>query len=335
MLLDAFESLDKKIFQGRLLHLIPAAEQISTKSIKPKAAEASGSIAWNSLFIRPDMVMKAGAEKYNSDKMTLFDPRSDQLAIKVSLAESNIIEEVKQFLVDQGVNLDVFENFVDKTRSDRVILVKNLPQAASATELRSMFARYGIVQRLVVPPSKVAALIEYLYPNEASNAFKQLAYHNFNGVPLFLEWAPEGAFNQKAASEPPRTEKTPKQQDDQHSSTTIFVKNLNFKTSESALRELFEGGGKIRSVRIASRNGKSLGYGFVEFESCDSVNMSIDKYQHFMLDDHSIQLSVSLKPSTGESVVKSRQQLWHLHGWTRPARSLSFEIYRSRLPRKN
>jgi RNA recognition motif-containing protein len=67
-------------------------------------------------------------------------------------------------------------------------------------------------------------------------------------------------------------------------SATLFVKNLNFITTEDTLRELFSRVGKLRSVTVATRKDgagvvKSMGFGFVEFnEKADAIK-AIKKYQ--------------------------------------------------------
>jgi len=48
---------------------------------------------------------------------------------------------------------------------------------------------------------------------------------------------------------------------------TIFVGRLSFKTAEKELEHAFKRFGNISSVRIVrDQNGKSWGYGFIEFK---------------------------------------------------------------------
>lgn len=48
----------------------------------------------------------------------------------------------------------------------------------------------GQVGRVLLPPSKAVALVEFLAASDARKAFKRLAYTRFQHVPLYLEWAP-------------------------------------------------------------------------------------------------------------------------------------------------
>lgn len=52
-------------------------------------------------------------------------------------------------------------------RSSSVLLVKNLPYSASEADLLDMFGRVGSVTRLVLPPTKTLAVVEYAEPQDA------------------------------------------------------------------------------------------------------------------------------------------------------------------------
>lgn len=46
------------------------------------------------------------------------------------------------------------------------------------------------VGRVLLPPSRSVALVEFLVAANARTAFRRLAYTRFQHVPLYLEWAP-------------------------------------------------------------------------------------------------------------------------------------------------
>ena len=106
------------------------------------------------------------------------------------------------------------------------------------------------------------AIIEFEEPAEARAAFKKLAYSKFKNLPLYLEWAPANVFNTvkgdvQVQAEPTatKTEETPAKEQtytqeekpilpviDENwipePDTTLFVKNLNFSTTEPALKKV-------------------------------------------------------------------------------------------------
>ena len=69
------------------------------------------------------------------------------------------------------------------------MLAKNLPAGTKAEELRELFGRYGSVGRVVLPPSGVTAIIEYLEPTEARKGFQNLAYSKVYHVAVKCESA--------------------------------------------------------------------------------------------------------------------------------------------------
>ena len=54
------------------------------------------------------------------------------------------------------MKLDAFKT--NQKRSDKVILVKNLPSGALPSELRHKFEPFGALGRIVMPPSGLAAI---------------------------------------------------------------------------------------------------------------------------------------------------------------------------------
>lgn len=61
-------------------------------------------------------------------------------------------------------------------RSTTVILVKNLPAGVASAELEELFSAHGSLGRVLLPPSGLTAIVEFLEPTEAKRAFTRLAY---------------------------------------------------------------------------------------------------------------------------------------------------------------
>lgn len=119
----------------------------------------------------------------------------------MALGETQIVQETRQFLLDNQVSLDSFSQVrqgnlslsisicarvqcaqlspsiqAAAPRSTTVILVKNLPAGVTAAELEELFASHGSLGRVLLPPSGLTAIVEFLEPTEAKRAFKRLAY---------------------------------------------------------------------------------------------------------------------------------------------------------------
>jgi len=57
-----------------------------------------------------------------------------------------------------------------------VFLVKNLPSGVQVGELEALFSPHGSLGRVLLPPSGLTAIVEFLEPTEAKRAFTKLAY---------------------------------------------------------------------------------------------------------------------------------------------------------------
>ncbi|KAL4291182.1 hypothetical protein GQ457_14G008020 [Hibiscus cannabinus] len=355
----ALEEVDKSIFQGRLLHVMPAklkkpTEKINelanqgSKSFKQKreeerkASEASGDTrAWNSLFMRPDTVVENIARKYGVSKSELLDREADDLAVRIALGETQVISETKKALTNAGVNLSSLEEIAaGKTdgikRSNHVLLVKNLPYGSSEGELAKMFGKFGSLDKIILPPTKTLALVVFLEPGEARAAFKGLAYKRYKDAPLYLEWAPDNVLNKSSAPEGEKKNDAAVGEHDvkraileQHvegisdadidpdriESRSLFVKNLNFNTTEETLKNHFTElvkEGKIKSIRVKKhvKNGKqvSMGYGFIEFDSVETATNVCRDLQGTILDGHALilQLCHAKKEQAVKNVEKDK-----------------------------
>lgn len=69
-------------------------------------------------------------------------------------------------------------------RSKTVILVKNLPAGVAMADLKVVFSKHGTVNRVLMPPSGITAIVEFLEPSEARQAFLKL---NFSKVIGFYQ----------------------------------------------------------------------------------------------------------------------------------------------------
>jgi len=300
------------------------------------------------LIMGADAVADSAAQRLQISKHDILDRESDNMAVRLALAETQIINETKKMLEEEGVSLDNLESDSKRVkRSKTVILVKNIPFNTELYEMKGLFAKYGSLGRVVLPPTKTIALVEFVHVNEAKSAFKALAYKKFKHVPLYLEWAPSSIFK----TAPPQTtnpetivpvetkekqseipinkvkeapipsvvtpkvvvvKETPVEESKSDETTTLFVKNLNFTTTEDSLRKLFAKYGELRSVSIAKKKDMknpgqhlSMGYGFVEFQNKDYATKAIKSLQGYVLDEHPLAMKFSGRNTSEESERKT------------------------------
>ncbi|KAI8074728.1 hypothetical protein BC940DRAFT_249567 [Gongronella butleri] len=359
--IKAYKAMDMKEFQGRLLHVLPAKEKPASKEediygpngtkiskVKKEKEQKRRNLAgndfnWNSLYMSSDAIAESMADRLGVSKAELLSADADNAAVRLALAETQIIAETKEFFEEHGIVLD---SFGKKERSDTVILIKNIPFGTSEDDLRELFGKHGDLGRVLIPPAKTMAVVEFIEPTEARRAFQALAYRRFKDTVLYLEKGPKDMFNAKynpATARKPAATSLTDQQDEQEEEketapvksaadvldihakadtedlsqvATLFVKNLNFQTTPGDLQKAFAGINGYRSSRInVKRNAKdpskplSMGFGFVEFVNKDAAEKALKAMQGYKLDGHALQLKYSHRDAAkqGKAAAPSGQ----------------------------
>lgn len=79
-------------------------------------------------------------------------------------------------------------------------------------------------------------------------------------------------------------------------SKTIFLRNLNFKTTEKTLKKRFEEFGRINNIRIPvfSDSGKSRGIAYIKFASVEAAEKAVQNGE-MEIDDRKVQITFSFK----------------------------------------
>ncbi|KAK0399676.1 hypothetical protein QR680_003156 [Steinernema hermaphroditum] len=203
----AYAALDGSVFKGRMLHLLPGDEKRDDKALDPSnqkglsafqkekqaklKANAGNAHSWHALFLGANAVADTLANKLAVSKADLLTGDDESSAgVRLALAETRLVRETREFLLQHGVKLNAFSRPATK-RSDTVIIVKNLPANRDDEELKRMFGRFCDLKQFIMPPEGgVSAIVEMGNSVDAKKAFASLAYSRFRNQPLYLEWAP-------------------------------------------------------------------------------------------------------------------------------------------------
>lgn len=385
----AMETMDGEDFQGRLIHILPArpsADQaeggdgansnLTYKEKQALARQKEAEVAmksWSASFMRSDAVVDNISDRLGVSKGDVLNVKdgisSGNAAVRLALGETHIISENIAFFESHSVDISALEGggkgSSDKSkRSATMILVKNLPYDTSVEDLTKVFHGIGgdAPQRILLPPSKTAALVEYNHATDARRAFRRLAYKKFKHVPLYLEWAPMMAEARK--TEQPTENNASSTADSQPSVTaarhndlvdaddnaadagntqSIYVKNLNFSTTEEQLNAAFtKAGFNPRKVKIPTKAAPlkkqssvennetkklSMGFGFVEFASQEEAKKAIKTMQGKLVDGHSLEVKLSSKNLSESTPAISKS----LKNTKIMVRNVPFEATRSEL----
>ncbi|KAL2262164.1 hypothetical protein VTK26DRAFT_2275 [Humicola hyalothermophila] len=316
----AFQT-DGSTFQGRIIHILPAAAKRENKLdefaisklplkkqrlLKKKAEAASSSFNWNSLFMSQDAVNTAVAERLGVSKHELLDPTDASAAVKQAIAETTVIQEAKTYFAAHGVNIEAFKS---QQRGDTAILVKNIKNT-SIEELRALFEEHGPVLRVLMPPSGTIAIVQFAQPGHCRAAFAKKAYSRFKESVLFLEKGPKGLFVDQAAPVEHRPAGVQKASvadllerddaEDQPETTSLFVRNLNFSTTTEALTNAFKPldgfvSAKVKTKTDPKKPGQvlSMGFGFCAFRTKEQAQAALKVMDGYVLDGYKLVVKAS------------------------------------------
>ena len=357
---NAIKETDGVSFQGRVVRVIRAKRArdeiqegvILDKNGKPlssyqvqkeadRRSNASKMDGWNASFVRSEAVIESIAERYGLKASDIMDTTEagGEMAVRLAIAESKVIQENRDYFTEHGVSIDVLESQSSSQRaherSSTTLLVKNLTKDVVQKDLEQMFARFGNLAAFLIPPSRTVALVDFLEPSEARAAFKGLAYRRYNHTPLYLEWAPLNVIDNAKQNENAKiaqlklNARDKKQKDsdldveeDVSAYQCLFLKNLNFSTEEEDLEKhlIFVGAGSqygLRAVSIPKKTSSSgvplsMGFGFVEFSTSTQCKDAIIKLDKSTLQGHLLeakpsdkQLSASAKLGATQNTKKS------------------------------
>lgn len=182
--------------------------------------------------------------------------------------------------------------------------VKNLAFSVSDTDIKKFFERCGTVERVNVLKnfstgrSKGVAFVRFSDEAALEKALG-LSGQDFEGRSITVEKTipkeerpagnPRNGGNRRNNSD---NEKDP-------NSTSVFVGNLSYTTTEDSLRQLFSSCGAIKEVRVATDStGGSRGFAHVDFESPESVEQAVQKSGQ-EVDGRSIRVDFSNKRREG------------------------------------
>lgn len=79
------------------------------KYLAKRLEEVNNTSSWNSLYLNNDTVMKVITEKLGVKASDILDVESGNMAVRVALAETEVLEDTKKWLESQGVKTEVLE----------------------------------------------------------------------------------------------------------------------------------------------------------------------------------------------------------------------------------
>ncbi|KAK6522577.1 Multiple RNA-binding domain-containing protein 1 [Arthrobotrys megalospora] len=360
--ISAYKTLDTSFFQGRSLHILPATAKRTTqlddfslsklplkkqREILKKRNASKSDFEWNSLYMNINAVMSSMADRLGVSKADILDPTSTDAAVKQAHAETRVIQETKQYFEKHGINLAAFAK---KKRGDKVVLIKNFAYGTTVDEIRGLCNEFGETKRVLMPPTGTIAIVEFLDGPSGRSAFTRLYGRKFKDSMLKVEKGPEDLFTVPLDTTKPEVTPTTAagnvakpsikdiiSTDDTDAipgeTSSLFIKNLSFGTTQEKLKDLFSPLEGFLAARIKMKPdpknvGKSLsmGYGFVEFKSKLFADAAAGAMNGYFLDGHKLEVRGSHKGDDAAAERKKADLRKNAAGTKIIIKNLAFEV---------
>ena len=166
------------------------------------------------------------------------------------------------------------------------------------------------------------AAVEFNEESDASKALQSLAYSKFGRSILYIEKAPANIWtidpNLRMDHDDLKAEK-PEDANVQRGPVTLFVKNLSFATSTTALQDAMKHTKGYRHAHAVNQQNdtggrsKGAGYGFIEYESRELAVEAAHLLDGFMLDGHDLKISLAEKNFEADLLETSPQTTAESH----------------------
>ena len=176
------------------------------------------------------------------------------------------------------------------------IFVKNIDKQVDNRELHELFRDYGMVlsskvARDVTGQSKGYGFVQFETDEEAKKAIDGVNGKEIRGKPVFV-----GPFVRRQERSTPGS-----------AFCNVYVKNIPEEMSEEELKNLFEEHGPTTSVVVMKDDeGKSRGFGFVNFEEAEAAAAAVEKLNGTLQGDKEITVCRAEKKSEREAKLRAQ-----------------------------
>ncbi|KAK8875389.1 hypothetical protein M9Y10_005554 [Tritrichomonas musculus] len=318
---------DSVTFQGRALKLKPAEnppnhnnakEQLMNDDDEPYLKKKRREMkiekpeSWNSLFLNKDTVAEATARMLGFTKSQILNPESDEIASRLAIAESQLVNETKEMFQKAGIDLSLFDTKLNSSNklSKTLIIVKNLKYESTEEEVRNMFAAYGSLVRFIFPPTHAVALVEFARPEDAKKAYQALCFKKLHDQPIYLQWAPsaQGQSNHLEDNDEESTNK--KASIKQLKTTTLIMKNVPFKATKKEIYDLVNAYAKVKAVRMPKKADGSghRGFVFLDFNTRQEATSAMENLGNVHLYDRHLVVQPAEVGRNADSIVQENLQ---------------------------
>uniref|UniRef100_A0A5B7BD69 Polyadenylate-binding protein n=1 Tax=Davidia involucrata TaxID=16924 RepID=A0A5B7BD69_DAVIN len=174
------------------------------------------------------------------------------------------------------------------------LYVGDLDPEVTETELMETFREMGPLLSVRLCRDRLSqkslryAYINFFSPPDASKALACLNHKELKGKPMRIMWCQRDPLTRKTGI------------------ANLFIKNLDPSVTSARLQDIFCKFGTILSCKVAEENGKSKGFGFVQFDLEDSAMAALDAVHGTMLEGKKLYVSKFVKKSERKDAQEAK-----------------------------
>nr|CAN65531.1 hypothetical protein VITISV_039630 [Vitis vinifera] len=180
------------------------------------------------------------------------------------------------------------------------LFVKNLDPSINSASLQDIFCKFGNILSCKVAEengkSKCFGFVQFDSDDSATAALNALNDTMLDGKKLFVSKFVKKCERKEASEET--------------KFTNVYVKNLGEDLTEDIIRDKFSEFGKVGTVVIMKDgNGKSRGFGFVNFESPDEAKKAVEALNGAMLGSKKLFVGRAQKKAERQELLKHEKEM--------------------------
>jgi len=216
---------------------------------------------YNSLFFNFDTIVNRICEMEKIEKVHLVNLDDKELGTRISLLESNLVNETKKFLAHNNIFIDK----IGQMKSRNVLILRN-------SDLHSVLDLIAGDFKVSIAPSRCLALLDFKDTAMAEKCYKEMNMKRHKNQVIYCEYAPICTKPDEHSIE----EEKPAVCKD---TTKIIVKNIPFQATKEELKRLFSSFTHVVDVRLPKKpDGKHRGFGFIVLDSMESADKAIEYF---------------------------------------------------------
>lgn len=203
---------------------------------------------------------------------------------------------------------DATPQLTEDERDRRTVFVQQLAARLRTKELKEFFEKVGpvneaqIVKDRISGRSKGVGYVEFKNEDSVTAAL-QLTGQKLLGIPVIVQLTEAEKNRQVRNTETSGT----------HANSIpfhrLYVGNIHFSITEQDLQNVFEPFGELEFVQLQKDdNGRSRGYGFVQFREADQAREALEKMNGFDLAGRAIRVGLGNDKFTPESTANLLQR---------------------------